>query len=170
MITLCSFVFNDGLTDSIEWCSTKYCQGNTYLLEISKTVFSKSIKSSIFVIKLVPLTLMFTVSLIYFVLIVMNIISDSSEYFLSLPYHVPFCEPHNFLTFLINWLQHYLASVQEDALFALTLNYFYVFILHLLQQCDTITILISNMKSVSEESSFENWLKIVIDSTEDVKR
>lgn len=138
--------------------------------EISQPVFGKVIQNSIFVIKLVSISLNLVVFMKHWGVLFMNIIAHDAEYFLALPYHLPLCEPHDFFTFFFNWFQQMLGALQEVCLFILILNYFYVFILHLLHQSNSITIFISKMKIISQETSFNNWLQIVIDSTEDVKQ
>lgn len=151
----------------LNWCAKRHYQRNQFLYDYSVPVFdgAPNLATSILLFS----TYTVVISQIFISFSVAAYSWYSGEYILALPYWIPGLKPTSVFTYSINSVHQLAAAVQESYFYGIMLSFVNVLPFYMTKQAVLIKMIIRNFTDIRNRSSFDAWLKIVIDTTEDLK-
>lgn len=154
----------------LTWCGKCHIQKNVFMQQEAEEIFEPLARFCVIIVKFCTAAMILSQVIIDlgaagFTFFVFGV----DSYVLGLPYHFPFLQPNSPEAYFITWTHQLLAQVQECVYLGCYASVLYSYALYLMKQFDVVEKIISQVPSSDDRENFQEWIKVVVDNTNDLK-
>lgn len=150
--------YHDDVIGLLEWCAGRHQLHNPTQRKYSWTFFDDAYRHSFLIIKLGAL-------LVFFALTTIIVLNTATGFFveqfpLPLPFFMPYLPPTNVWTYIINWLHQGWAGITVFSLYTAIICIVIIPMRYIIANMDATLNVIADMKELSGELGFIEWLRL----------